>query len=106
MGQSDILELLEELAQPMRATDIAERMQDNLQKIFHHLKKLLDSGEISFFELNKDDAHKYFRCNRKTRLYYLAELKINKKDFFTQLESSSVKPIVKIIQDSRLIPES
>lgn len=72
MGQQEIIDTLEKSKVPLSAHEIANRLNERLDKISHIISMLEKYGEVQFFELNKSLAMKFFKSKRKLKLYYLS----------------------------------
>jgi hypothetical protein len=73
MGQSEIIDCLNEAKKPLSRAEIAERLQANLCQVSHHLAKLIIHQEIKIIEIDRIKAKEFFNNKapaRRMRLYY------------------------------------
>lgn len=70
MGQVEIIEVLKKAGKPLTASEIAEILEERIQKILKYIPKLIKSNEIVVVEIDKDKAYEKFNSKRKMRLYY------------------------------------
>jgi predicted ArsR family transcriptional regulator len=73
MGQSEILQLLEEIKKPLSRSQIAEKLMCDACQVSHHLAKLVIHQEVKVIEIDRNQAKEYFKGNapsRRMRLYY------------------------------------
>lgn len=70
MSQEEIIEVLEKEKRPMSRGEIAFALQKDALKITHQLAQLLKFSEIKCIEIDRFEAKKRFRCNRRMFLYY------------------------------------
>ncbi len=78
MGQHEIIEFLETCKEPMSAKEIAEGIEDVLQKVSKRISQLLKFKEIKCIELSQQQALKRYekrgvkiKLKRRMRLYYI-----------------------------------
>lgn len=89
MGQQEIEELLREQKRPMAGREIAELLDESSKKIFKLINKLLENDDILFIELDRVNAKKLFNSNKRMKLYYHKEIKINKRFELSKLEEAA-----------------
>ena len=70
ISQEEILKLLEEKREPLTLSQICSNLNCRKVKISPQLKKLVHYNEISFTEINHEEARKY-GSKRRMRLYYI-----------------------------------
>ena len=73
MGQIEVYKLLLNVKEPIPAREIAKKLNDNIDKIFKALRKMIKINEIDFIEIETSEALKKFNSKRRMRLYYLKE---------------------------------
>ena len=71
MGQEEIIELLEEKREPLTGKEIAELLEEPINKIFKILGVLVERKEIKSIELDRRLSMKFYKCKRRMKLYYM-----------------------------------
>lgn len=71
MGQSDVLKVLEDADVPLTAREISQLLNDSIVKICKDLEAMERYNEVSSIELDHLLAMRFFKCKRKTKLYYV-----------------------------------
>ena len=74
MGQSEIIECLNDSERPLSLSEISKILNDELSKISHQLAKLLIHNEVKAIEINREQAKAFFKDKapaRRMRLYYV-----------------------------------
>ena len=71
MAQSEIIELLENMSEPLSVGEIALSLNENPKKISRDLNKLLQYKEIDAIEVPKESALKKYKCKHRMRIYFV-----------------------------------
>lgn len=96
MGQSEIIEVLNNSEKPLSGKELAKLVGQSFQgAVSIILKKLLDQKEIKCIELDRLQAMKLYGSKRKLRLYYI---RFNKsKDRTTSQTHSYVEQFISFL---------
>jgi predicted transcriptional regulator len=72
MGQADVLKLLEKVKEPLSGSEIASKLGERSKEVFRHLRIMIKYGEVSFVEIDRNEALKKYSCKRRMKLYFIA----------------------------------
>lgn len=74
LGQGEIIKCLEKHKAPISRREIAEEIGDDVVKVSHLIRKLMDKKEVKCIEVDRVQAGKMLGLKspfRRTRFYYV-----------------------------------
>jgi DNA-binding MarR family transcriptional regulator len=74
MGQIEIIDFLSEKKEPLSRMQIAEGLNEDLTKISHLIRKLIDNGDVKYIEVSRFEARSILKEKsplRRCKLYYI-----------------------------------